>query len=1081
MDADQGVAVAALVASAGRSSVERRAPVALARRRAPPAASSGASVESSRPSRRASRYGGSRKTRSYGVAAPPCVAEERAGVPRGARRRRDAERREVGAQRRAARRGSRSTNVALRGAARQRLDAQRAGAGEQVEDARAVERRRATQNSASRTRSEVGRVPRPGGAASRRPPKRPGDDPHARRARGTRRRGLGRAASASRRAARARARASSGSASSSAAARACARSSTSASSGSRAKRKRARPDWRVPVSSPSPRSSRSISARRKPSACSAQRLAAARDSVGPEQQAQRRVLAAADAAAQLVQLARCRSARRPRRASRSRWARRCRPRSPSSRRARRPRRRRTRPSPPASRAGASGRASGRRRKSRELAVAQALELGGRGARLQRLGLLDERADDERLAAGAQLLADALVGARALALAARRRASRSAGGPRGSSRSAVTSRAPNDASAQRARDRRRGHVQHVRREARPAPWRRARRAGARRSGAARRRPRPRGRSKSTGVLDQRVGADDERQLAAWRACRAASRAARRRRRAGQQRGRDERRPASAPGASRSAARRASRSAPSARPACRARRRAASRAARRRSCPSRPRPSAGAASAARARGRRRPRPSRAAWSPVGVNGSCSSRQRRGQRRRLVERRRRARSPRRSRAQAQLHELVEQQLVERQPPAAALVVAEVRGGAARAARVGQPLGDAQPRRAAARRRRAIAVAVLADERQDLRRRDALRRRVLGDGVADRGDLARSRACVLTRKRLRPWYLPVQHQPRARAGTGAASHGWLKNVAFITPVASATVASTSGFIPRRRTGRLRIAAHLDEHRRASRRARARRPCAPRRCRAAGARAGRRRSRSPSASAASAALACGRLQRLGEPRRARPAHRRLAQLVAASSSSVAAKARGVRTIGRAGSALLRGEQPPPARLAAVRELELDAVGRERLDRASSSSGAPSPAMQRDELGAVAERARAPSRSVGLGLAPGDDLLVDEADGVADREAALRRPRARRARRRRCAARASASLHRRGVLARRCASGISATAAGRPACWERVGTTTTVLLGQLGGALGGHDHVRRCWAARRPPRRRTAWMPASSS
>ena len=54
----------------------------------------------------------------------------------------------------------------------------------------------------------------------------------------------------------------------------------------------------------------------------------------------------------------------------------------------------------------------------ELAVAQALVLGGRRARLQRLGLLDQRADDERLAAGAQLLADALVGARALALAAR---------------------------------------------------------------------------------------------------------------------------------------------------------------------------------------------------------------------------------------------------------------------------------------------------------------------------------------------------------------------------------------------------------------------------------------------------------------------------------------------------------------------------------------------------------------------------------------------------------------------------------------------------------------------------------------
>ena len=36
--------------------------------------------------------------------------------------------------------------------------------------------------------------------------------------------------------------------------------------------------------------------------------------------------------------------------------------------------------------------------------------------------------------------------------------------------------------------------------------------------------------------------------------------------------------------------------------------------------------------------------------------------------------------------------------------------------------------------------------------------------------------------------------------------SHGWLKNVAFIVPVSSATTASTSGRMPRRRTGRLVI-----------------------------------------------------------------------------------------------------------------------------------------------------------------------------------------------------------------------------------------------------------------------------------
>ena len=51
----------------------------------------------------------------------------------------------------------------------------------------------------------------------------------------------------------------------------------------------------------------------------------------------------------------------------------------------------------------------------QLAAAQPLVLRGRGARLQRLGLLHQRADDERLAPGAQLLADAVVGPRALAL------------------------------------------------------------------------------------------------------------------------------------------------------------------------------------------------------------------------------------------------------------------------------------------------------------------------------------------------------------------------------------------------------------------------------------------------------------------------------------------------------------------------------------------------------------------------------------------------------------------------------------------------------------------------------------------
>ena len=61
----------------------------------------------------------------------------------------------------------------------------------------------------------------------------------------------------------------------------------------------------------------------------------------------------------------------------------------------------------------------------ELAAAQALELGGGGLGLQRLGLLDQRADDERLAAGVELLADALVGAGALVVGAGDEGARSA--------------------------------------------------------------------------------------------------------------------------------------------------------------------------------------------------------------------------------------------------------------------------------------------------------------------------------------------------------------------------------------------------------------------------------------------------------------------------------------------------------------------------------------------------------------------------------------------------------------------------------------------------------------------------------
>ncbi len=50
---------------------------------------------------------------------------------------------------------------------------------------------------------------------------------------------------------------------------------------------------------------------------------------------------------------------------------------------------------------------------------------------------------------------------------------------------------------------------------------------------------------------------------------------------------------------------------------------------------------------------------------------------------------------------------------------------------------------------------------------------------------------AWALTRKRPLPWYLPASIS-RVPMGYWADSHGWLKNVAFMIPVPSVTVAST-------------------------------------------------------------------------------------------------------------------------------------------------------------------------------------------------------------------------------------------------------------------------------------------------
>ena len=172
-------------------------------------------------------------------------------------------------------------------------------------------------------------------------------------------------------------------------------SSSSASSGSRATRNWARPDWRVPSISPSPRSSRSISASLKPSRSSASARSRG-DSFGPEQHADRLVRPAADPPAELVQL-----------------------RDAVALGALDEHHRRVRDVDPHldhRRGHEHVRAARRERGHRllllarlhlpvqehdaevaQLGRAQPLVLRGRRARLQRLGLLHERADDERLA------------------------------------------------------------------------------------------------------------------------------------------------------------------------------------------------------------------------------------------------------------------------------------------------------------------------------------------------------------------------------------------------------------------------------------------------------------------------------------------------------------------------------------------------------------------------------------------------------------------------------------------------------------------------------------------------------------
>ena len=324
----------------------------------------------------------------------------------------------------------------------------------------------------------------------------------------------------------------------------------------------------------------------------------------------------------------------------------------------------------------------------ELGRLQALELGGRGARLQRLGLLDQRADHERLAAGAQLLADALVGPRALALA---------GGDEGVDRAAAGGQLAQHGDVEvavggqreRARDRRGGHVQHVRREARRrlaveraalvdaeavllVDHDDARRSNSTASSISAWVPTS---SRSSPVASlpsrsvRRAAGVEPVSSAAWHELARHQLLQRREVLLGERLGRRHQR----------------------RLARRPRPRAASRRARRRSCPSPTSPIS-----SRCIGRS---PARSAstvsiawrWSSVGVNGSESASQRRRQLAGRLERLG-AGALAAAGAAAQQRDLEQQQLLEREPAAAALVVAEV-GGVERGGAVGQPLEHAQP----------------------------------------------------------------------------------------------------------------------------------------------------------------------------------------------------------------------------------------------------------------------------------------------------------------------------------------------------------------------------------------------------
>jgi hypothetical protein len=117
---------------------------------------------------------------------------------------------------------------------------------------------------------------------------------------------------------------------------------------------------------------------------------------------------------------------------------------------------------------------------------------------------------------------------------------------------------------------------------------------------------------------------------------------------------------------------------------------------------------------------------------------------------------------RAAAQQRDLEQQQLLERQPPAPALVVAEV-GGVERGGAVGQPLDRAQPRRQ--RLERLLrGAAPLARQREDLRRGQPVGGGIGGHLAVGGADRLAGRRVERDAEAVAALVLALQQQPRPR-----------------------------------------------------------------------------------------------------------------------------------------------------------------------------------------------------------------------------------------------------------------------------------------------------------------------------